>query len=71
VGNEEDGTVTAAYFQFDRVGVTNPRPATHAGVPFSEEGRLQATHFFDTWLDGGAPEIIDPYEVLGTPELEE
>ncbi len=64
-GNVNGGT--AGYFQFDRTGEP-PAPAGH-NTPFSREALLQSGHFLETWLDG-TPEIIDPYDVLGTPPLE-
>ncbi len=68
-GNLTGGYATAAYFQFDRVGGQNPNPAKHNNTPGSPEAILQASHFWDTWLDDGVGEIIDPYPIIGTPEL--
>lgn len=71
-GNLGDGSLTAALFQFDRVTAAPgeaPAPAGHDSTPVSLEGVLQVTHFFETWLDGGVPEIIDPYDALDTPPL--
>ena len=60
---------TAAFFQFDRVTDRGRVvPATHVETPTSPEGTLQMMTFLETWLDGGAPEAIDPYAELGTPE---
>lgn len=68
VGNL-DGT-TAAFFQLDRVMDDGELdPALHPNAPLSEEGELQWVHFFDTWMTDGTPEILDPYEALGTPTL--
>lgn len=70
LGNAGSETQTAAYMQFDRVtrGGTQV-PATHGNMPLSLEAKEQAVHFFQSWLETGVPEIIDPYFVLGTPAL--
>ena len=71
-GNLAEGTVTAGFFQFDRVSSGDSAiPSDHDNTPFSAEGTEQTKHFLGTWIDETVPEIIDPYEVLGTPELEE
>ena len=44
--------------------------ATHGNVPFSPEGDLLTRWFFETHLDLGLAEILDPYEALGTPQLD-
>ena len=70
-GNLDDGGTTAGLFQLDRgVRMANGpvEPADH-DIGLTVEGRLQITHFLQTWADTGLPEIIDPYEVLGTPPL--
>lgn len=65
------GGATGALFQFDRVTRDGRvQEAKHVQTPTSEEGALQMRHFAETWLDGGTPEIIDPYAVLGTPPLD-
>ena len=70
VDNLPDGT-TAAFFQFDRVTVDGTvQPAAHVATPKSEEGTLQLQTLLSTWVQGGSVEIMDPYEVLGTPALE-
>lgn len=64
--------VTAGLFQFDRVTKSvgaAPVAAEHDNVAKSEEGLLQETHFLQTWIETGVAEILDPYEVLGTPPL--
>ncbi len=68
-GNWNEGATTAAYFQFDRIGGDNPVAATHGNMPTSAQGALQVTHFLQTWLDTGIPEVIDPYAALETPPL--
>lgn len=72
-GNLHDGTVTAALFQYDRVTPKAggaPVPAGHDSTPVSPEAVLQCTHFLQTWLDKGIPEILDPYQALKTPPLD-
>ena len=63
---------TAGYFQLDRItrgdGVGL---ATHGSTPTSAEGLAQLRHFYQTWLDDGAPEILDPYALLSTPPRDE
>ena len=64
--------VTAGYFQFDRCtneGRSRVDIAEHAELPASEEALLQTRHFFTGWTRGEVPEIIDPYENLGTEPL--
>jgi dienelactone hydrolase len=71
-GNLNDGAVTAALFQYDRVTEAEgqpPAPAGHDSTPVSREAVLQVTRFVETWLAGEVPEIVDPYAVLGTPPL--
>ena len=68
--NVADGTATAGYFQYDRIsGGGGAEAATHDNTPLSAEGRLQALHFLETWLETDLAEIIDPYTVLETPPL--
>lgn len=64
------GERTAAFFQFDRFteGSTVTH-ATHNNIWDGPEAKAQITRFLETWRDGGAPEIIDPYENLNTPPL--
>jgi dienelactone hydrolase len=67
----DSGVSTGALFQFDRVtdgdGVV---AADHDNLPYSDESIHQLRHFLATWLGPGAvPEIVDPYPILGTPEL--
>ncbi|MGB0588453.1 MAG: hypothetical protein ACPGU1_02125 [Myxococcota bacterium] len=66
---------TGALFQFDRVtsdeGVV---AAEHDNMTYSPESIHQLRHFMSTWLNPelsptAAPEVIDPYPVIGTPEL--
>ncbi|MEC9071820.1 MAG: hypothetical protein VX938_05545, partial [Myxococcota bacterium] len=71
-GNLPGGT-TGAFFQYDRI--TNDDGtvvrANHGNVPYSPESVFQLERFLTTWLEGGAPEILDPYDALGTPALSE
>lgn len=72
IGNLDDGRTTAGLFQFDRVVEhmgEAPVKAAHDNLAKSTEGILQATHFLQTWIESGTPEIVDPYAVLGTPPL--
>jgi dienelactone hydrolase len=71
-GNRNDGRTTAGVFQFDRVAERPgeaPVRAEHDNLAKSVEGVLQATHFMETWITRGVPEIVDPYAELGTPPL--
>ncbi len=71
--NVLDSSRTAGFFQYDRITRDAGDPieaASHDYMPGSEEAELQYDHFLDLWLDPTTePEIINPYEVLGTPEL--
>ncbi len=70
-GNQDDGETTAGLFQFDR-GVRTaggPVAAADHDIGLTVEGRLQITHFLQTWAATGRAEIIDPYTALGTPPL--
>ena len=72
IGNLADGAVTAGMSQFDRVVERTgeaPVRAEHDNLAKSTEGILQATHFLSTWIDTGHAEIVNPYDVLGTPAL--
>lgn len=61
---------TAAFFQFDRYTKgSGAIAATHDNVWDGPETKLQVTRFLETWRDGGAPEIVDPYAELNTPPL--
>ncbi|MCB9759916.1 MAG: hypothetical protein H6739_08785 [Alphaproteobacteria bacterium] len=63
--------VTAGFFQYDRVTDGEAVVASeHGNTPYGTEGELQLLTFLETWLEGGAPVIIDPYAELGTPPLE-
>jgi hypothetical protein len=63
------GEVTAGFFQYDRVTAgEGVEPSDHDNTPFGPEGTEQLLHFLTTWRDGQS-EIIDPYDVLGTPPL--
>ncbi|MGB0648442.1 MAG: hypothetical protein ACPGQS_14755, partial [Bradymonadia bacterium] len=69
-----DYGVTAGYFQFDRISndeQTEVKVATHAKLPPSPEALLQTRHFLTGWLADETPEIINPYEQLNTPQLDE
>ena len=64
--------VTAAVLQFDRVTRDPGKPpekAKHDNEPACQEALLQDLHFMHTWLDTGVAEILNPYEVMGTPKL--
>jgi hypothetical protein len=61
--------VTAGYFQYDRMTRSGELMPSEHIMPRSEEFAVQLTHFFDTWATTGTPEIIDPFEALGTPPL--
>ena len=69
------GPTTGALFQFDRVSDGDEVVAAdHDNLTYSPESLHQLRHFFSTWLDPslsetGAPEVVDPYPLLGTPEL--
>ena len=68
------GAVTGGFFQYDRITHDEgeaPKKATHDYTPSSREAELQLEHFLQTWLSPGPPEILDPYEELGTPPYEE
>jgi len=63
--------VTGGVFQFDRIRLTEssePERAKHNNTPYSYEATFQTAHFFSTWLDSGTPEIINPFQALGTPK---
>ncbi len=68
--NHLDESVTAGFFQFDRVTQNGMVvPATHSNLPLSEEGFLQTLIFLETWREEMTPTIIDPYENRGTGTL--
>jgi hypothetical protein len=68
-GNGPDAA-THAFFQFDRVtDGARTVPATHIATPTSPECQLQMERFLQGWLEEGTPEVINPYDELGTPEL--
>jgi len=70
VTDEAGDAVTAGVFQYDRVtGSGGVEKASHNGTPGSPEESVQIKAFFLPWLDGGLPEIVDPYEVLQTAPL--
>jgi pimeloyl-ACP methyl ester carboxylesterase len=66
---------TGALFQFDRVtSADSVIAADHDNMTYSPESVYQLRHFLSTWLHPetsvtGAPEIVDPYPIIGTPEL--
>jgi len=70
-----EGSTTGALFQFDRISAGDGVVAAdHDNLPNSDESVHQLRHFLSTWLGGaaalgGVPEIVDPYPILGTPEL--
>ncbi len=68
-GNLDDGRTTAGLFQYDR-GMREPGgPVERADhdLAVTTEGVLQTTHFLESWATTGLAEIINPYDVLGTP----
>lgn len=70
-GNAWDGESTAGYTQFDRVTNNDVLELSeHANMPLSLEAQYQARAFIEPWVEGGEPQIIDPYAELGTPALE-
>ncbi|MCA9669866.1 MAG: alpha/beta fold hydrolase [Myxococcales bacterium] len=54
---------TAAYFQYDIVN--GSETATHTNLTGSPEARAQLSHWLETYLATGTPEVIDPYVTLG------
>ena len=66
---------TGALFQFDRITSDESIVAAdHDNMTYSPESIYQLRHFMSTWLSPetsstGAPEVIDPYPIIGTPEL--
>jgi dienelactone hydrolase len=72
-GNVDGGARTAGLFQFDRITRGEGQPpevATHDYMPSSLEGTYQLRAFVESWLLEQPPEIVNPYEALGTPALE-
>ncbi len=71
-GNLNDGTVTAAFTQMDRVTVGDGAVvlADHDNGSACAETVSAERRFLSTWLSDELPEIEDPYKVLGTPERE-
>jgi hypothetical protein len=71
-GDLDNGVLTAALFEYDRITETpgGPvQPATHVNVSASVEALYQTTEFLETWVDAGTPTIVDPYVPLHTPPL--
>jgi hypothetical protein len=69
-GNLDNGALTAALFQYDRITETAGGAvlaATHQNVSASVEGLYQTKVLLQTWVSGGAPMIVNPYAALGTP----
>jgi len=63
---------TAALFQFDRITKKPgqaPHKADHSSTPKSQEAMTQDLAFISAWLQSGVAQVVDPYEVLGTPKL--
>lgn len=71
-GNADDGAATRGLFQLDRIGGEDSLvvPAEHTSTPPSEEAQTQLFEFAAAWLDDGLPAVVDPYTVLGTPNLD-
>ncbi|MCA9539356.1 MAG: hypothetical protein KC620_10745, partial [Myxococcales bacterium] len=68
--NLAEGTVTAGFFQLDRVTDGGRlQPAEHTNTPLSIEAQTQMRVFIMDWLNGGAAVIDDPYRMLDTPPL--
>lgn len=58
------GGRTAVLYQYDDVVEDGEVvKATHFGIYGSDSNRLQTAHWFQTWVDGGLPEAIDPFEL--------
>ena len=70
-GNVYGGESTAGYTQFDRVTNERLEFSEHSNMPLSLEAQHQARAFIEPWAEGRDPQIIDPYDALGTPPLEE
>lgn len=73
-GNLQEGTLTAGFFQFDRVTKKEGGPvikAQHAGMHQGREFLLQLSTFIASWRDHPQriPQIVDPYALLATPPL--
>ena len=71
-GNLEEGSLTAGLFQFDRVTLRpggRPEAAQHNNTVSSMEMGNQAFRFLESWIEDDVPEVIDPYELLGTRPL--
>lgn len=70
ITDEAGDARTAGVFQYDRVtGSGGVEAATHNGTPGSPEESVQIKAFLLPWLDGGLPELVDPYQVLNTAPL--
>lgn len=65
-------SVTAGAQQFDRITKNagqKPVKAEHGNEPACQEALMQDLHFIQTWRDTGVAEILNPYEVMGTPKV--
>ncbi len=70
-GTLSEGTVTAGYFQHDRITTSDGEleSAGHQSTPVSPESLHQVRRFLADWRSGETPTIVDPYAELGTPPL--
>ncbi|MGC6493109.1 MAG: alpha/beta hydrolase family protein [Myxococcota bacterium] len=69
MGNAEGRT--AGFIQLDRSAQEEGVVASDHWIDTSDEGDLIVERFFRTWLSEPAPEMADPYAILGTPPLSE
>ncbi len=70
-GNTLDGERTVGFYQYDRVTSGDdpvPRQPRHEESAKSNESGAQLRAFFMSWAESRVPEIIDPFELLGTAE---
>jgi hypothetical protein len=65
MGNLPDGR-TAGLLQFDHIDDGQGRTAaTHNNISQSTVGMEAWFTFIDSWLSGGPPTIVNPYQELG------
>lgn len=70
--NLNNGDVTGALFQFDRVHRNGELViADHDSAGRAEEIVWQLRTFIESWIQSETPRIEDPYAALGTPRLEQ
>lgn len=68
VASNLDGK-TVGFFQYDRMTMDGELIPTHHLMPRSEEFAVQIDGWLTGWLTDGTPVIVDPFEIMGTPEL--